>query len=159
MRLVEKMGSLYTQYFGSGSGAGSKSLGDDGSITTYDLLYEGALATLTNTKPLFAALVKGLIASVSSTNVTIVNAELVAKERGIFISEQFSRSQPDQTFSSLVTLRAKAGPPSRAHSPYDLRCVISASLLPLLYSSRISASGAGDAVVISPFQLIINRSH
>lgn len=117
VRLVEKMGSLYTQYFSSER---AKTLGDE-ATTAFDLTYEGALATLTNTKPLFAALVKGLIASVSSTNVTIVNAEIVAKERGILINEQHSRSQTDQTFSSFVTLRARPSAASRGQSPFDRR--------------------------------------
>ncbi|KAL9061144.1 MAG: hypothetical protein Q9162_000289 [Coniocarpon cinnabarinum] len=117
VRLVEKMGSLYTQYFSRSSG-GATELAE--TATTFELLYEGALATLTNTKPLFAALVKGLIASVSSTNVTIVNAEIVARERGIVVNEQKSRDASSQTYSSLVTLRARSAP-SRAPSPFDAR--------------------------------------
>ena len=117
VRLVEKMGSLYTQYFSSPSNPSSEP--DQG--TTFELLYEGALATLTNTKPLFAALVKGLIASISGTNVTIVNAEMVARERGIVVNEQFSRDASTQAYSSLVTLRARPSAASRGTSPFDAR--------------------------------------
>ena len=116
VRLVEKMGSLYTQYFSSPATTSTEQ-----GATTFELRYEGALATLTNKKPLFAALVKGLIASVSRTNVTIVNAELVARERGIVINEQHSRDSAGQTYSSLVTLRARPSGTSRGTSPFDAR--------------------------------------
>ena len=84
----------------------------------FDLIYQGEVASINNTKPLFAALIKGLLAPISSTegiNINIVNAELVARERGIFVSEQHSRDPSDQSsYSSLVTLVAR--PPSRASS-------------------------------------------
>ena len=109
VKLVEKMGSLYTQHF-SGKTAGNEPR------TSFDLIYEGSLANLSNTKPLFAALIKGLTAPVSDTNVNIVNAELIAKDRGIGVNEQKSRDPPTHTYSSLVTLRAKPTSPSRASS-------------------------------------------
>jgi D-3-phosphoglycerate dehydrogenase len=101
--LVEKMGLLYTQYYSKTS---SKSF-----RTTFDLTYEGALATLNTTKPLFAALVKGLLTPITSSdglNINIVNAELLAKERGILINENRSRENvEDKPYSSFVTLRAR----------------------------------------------------
>ena len=109
VRLVEKMGSLYTQHFTSPTQTSTRN--------TFDLIYEGELAAMSNTKPLFAALIKGLtspISDVGTVNVNIVNAELIAKERGIFVSEQKSREPSAQTYSSLVTLIAR--PPSRASS-------------------------------------------
>jgi D-3-phosphoglycerate dehydrogenase / 2-oxoglutarate reductase len=109
VRLVEKMGSLYTQHFTSPTQVSTRN--------TFDLIYEGELAAVSNTKPLFAALIKGLtspISDVDTVNVNIVNAELIAKERGIFVSEQKSREPSAQTYSSLVTLIAR--PPSRASS-------------------------------------------
>jgi D-3-phosphoglycerate dehydrogenase len=79
--------------------------------STFDLTYEGKLASLNTTKPLFAAFVKGLTASIrgpESSNVNIVNAELIAKERGILINESRSRDQPsEEGFASIVTLRAR----------------------------------------------------
>jgi D-3-phosphoglycerate dehydrogenase len=111
VRLVEKLGSLYTQNYASAPG---------GSMTqnTFDLIYQGELASINNTKPLFAALIKGLLSPISSTeelNVNIVNAELVARERGIFVSEQHSRDPSEHSsYSSLVTLVAR--PPSRSSS-------------------------------------------
>ncbi|KAL1618035.1 hypothetical protein SLS56_010740 [Neofusicoccum ribis] len=110
--LVEKMGSLYTQHYSAKTRSAAHSF-----RTTFDLTYEGHLATLNTTKPLFAALIKGLLAPISSPeglNVNIVNAELVAKERGILVNEQRAREDPEETgFASSITLRAR---PSRGTS-------------------------------------------
>ncbi|KAF2123849.1 phosphoglycerate dehydrogenase [Dothidotthia symphoricarpi CBS 119687] len=102
--LVEKMGSLYTQHYSS---VNIKSF-----RTTFDITYEGKLASLNTTKPLFAALVKGLLTPITSSdglNINIVNAEIVAKDRGILINEQRSRENvEDKPYSSFITLRARA---------------------------------------------------
>ncbi|KAI4643131.1 hypothetical protein J4E93_007200 [Alternaria ventricosa] len=102
--LVEKMGSLYTQHYSSAKTGSFR--------TTFDLIYEGKLATINTTKPLFAALVKGLLTPITSSdglNINIVNAELLAKERGILINEQRSRENvEDKPYSSFITLRARA---------------------------------------------------
>jgi len=110
VRLVEKMGSLYTQHFTSTKPTNLPNR------NTFDLIYEGEISSINNTKPLFAALIKGLTAPISTegANVNIVNAELVAKERGIFVNEQHSRDPVTHTYSSLVTLIARS--PSRASS-------------------------------------------
>lgn len=102
--LLEKMGSLYTQHYSRSSSESNNNF-----RTTFDITYSGLLATLKTTTPLFAALVKGLLMPISSEdmNVNIVNAELVAKERGILINEQRSREMPEEGYSSLVTLRAR----------------------------------------------------
>ena len=96
--LVEKMGSLYTQHYSSAKTGSFR--------TTFDLIYEGKLATINTTKPLFAALVKGLLTPITSSdglNINIVNAELLAKERGILINEQRSRENvEDKPYSSLT---------------------------------------------------------
>jgi D-3-phosphoglycerate dehydrogenase len=98
--LVERMGSLYSQRYGAQAKSGFR--------TTFDLTYEGTLAGLKTTKPLFAALVKGLIATVTEMNVNIVNAELIAKERGFLINENRSREPVDEEgFASFVTLKAR----------------------------------------------------
>jgi D-3-phosphoglycerate dehydrogenase len=111
VRLVEKLGSLYTQHYAASPGGSM-------ARNTFDLIYHGELASINNTKPLFAALIKGLLAPISAIeglNINIVNAELVARERGIFVSEQHSRDPADHSsYSSLVTLVAR--PPSRASS-------------------------------------------
>lgn len=114
VRLVEKMGSLYTQHFTSPTQTSQRN--------EFDLIYEGNIAEINNTKPLFAAFIKGLTSPISDAegfNVNIVNAELIAKERGIYVSEQKSRDASSQTYSSLVTVVAR--PPSRPPSLSRLR--------------------------------------
>jgi D-3-phosphoglycerate dehydrogenase len=109
VQLIEKLGSLYTQHYTSTSGLLNRN--------TFDLVYQGEIAGLNNTKPLFAALIKGLTAPISSSagvNVNIVNAELIAKERGIVVNERHSRDPSSYPYSSLVSLVAR--PPSRASS-------------------------------------------
>lgn len=118
--LLEKMGSLFTQHFGPSNSKQRLR-------TTFELTYEGTLASTSNTKPLFASLVKGLVSPVTSTdtlNINIVNAELVAKERGILISESKSRDKIEQEgYSASVTLKARLDPRSpsatRRGNPMD----------------------------------------
>ncbi|KAI9805920.1 MAG: hypothetical protein M1825_000534 [Sarcosagium campestre] len=109
VRLVERMGALHTQHY---AGRQAKTPGQH---QTFDLVYEGEISNIANTKPLYAALVKGLLAPISSpdTNVNIVNASLIAKERGIIINEQHAREPTSHPYSSLVSLRAR---PSRSLS-------------------------------------------
>jgi D-3-phosphoglycerate dehydrogenase len=103
VRLIEKMGSLYTQHY---SGKGTSSLIGG---KKFDLIYEGELASISNTRPLFAALVKGLTSSISDSggrDVNIVNASLIAKSKGLIINETHTRESKDLVYASLVTLRA-----------------------------------------------------
>ncbi|KPI40123.1 D-3-phosphoglycerate dehydrogenase 2, chloroplastic [Cyphellophora attinorum] len=126
VRLVEKMGSLYTQHFSqpiAGVPGGEKTVQHR---NTFDLIYEGELAGMSSTKPLFAALIKGLVSPISDglSNVNIVNAEMVAKERGIFVNEQKSRDpgfsgQGQGGFSSLVTLVARSSSRAPSLSRHD----------------------------------------
>lgn len=57
--LLERMGSLYMQHFGPTNTT-------ERLRTTFDLIYEGSLASANTTKPLFAALIKGKAISPSS---------------------------------------------------------------------------------------------
>ncbi|PHH78316.1 hypothetical protein CDD80_7071 [Ophiocordyceps camponoti-rufipedis] len=98
VKLIESMGRLYTQHF----------VRSKGGIRKFELIYHGDLACMANTKPLYAALVKGLVASFSDSNVNIVNATLIAKEKGIVISETQERESQDQAYSNLVTLKSTA---------------------------------------------------
>ncbi|KAK7975584.1 MYB DNA-binding domain-containing protein [Apiospora arundinis] len=102
VKLIEKMGGLYTQHY---VGAKGKMLGG----RKFELVYQGDLASITNTRPLYAALVKGLVSTISDSggrDVNIVNANLIAKEKGLFINEMHTHETSDsQTFASLVTLR------------------------------------------------------
>ncbi|KAL2257588.1 hypothetical protein VTK26DRAFT_9432 [Humicola hyalothermophila] len=103
VRLIERMGSLYTQHFAAASTgmAGSR---------RFELVYRGELAGISNTRPLFAALVKGLVSSISDLggrDVNIVNATLIARDRGIVIDEKHVRdSGAEPSYASAVTLRS-----------------------------------------------------
>ena len=99
VQLVEKMGRLYSQHF---VGAKGGMLGG----RRFELTYHGDLAKIPNTKPLFAALVKGLVASISDSHVNIVNASLIAKEKGIVINETYNNDTKDLLYANLVSLRA-----------------------------------------------------
>ncbi|KAK3316417.1 phosphoglycerate dehydrogenase [Apodospora peruviana] len=103
VRLIERMGGLYTQHFAGGRGGmvGGR---------RFELVYHGELAEISNTRPLFAALVKGLVSSISDAggrDVNIVNATLIARERGIAIDEKHVRNDGSPALhASLVTLRS-----------------------------------------------------
>ena len=125
VKLVEKMGSLYSQHYASRSQVGNQPR--RAIRNAFTLTYEGALTSLTTTKPLFAALVKGLLSPISddqgyeSLNVNIVNAELIARERGIMITEASSRTTSSD-YSASVTLTAHSSPrtPSTDRRPNPL---------------------------------------
>ncbi|KAI9665878.1 MAG: hypothetical protein M1821_003813 [Bathelium mastoideum] len=111
VELVERMGALYMQHFARSSASATTGTATTFS-TAFELQYEGALAALNTTRPLFAALVKGLLTPITASeglNVNIVNAELVAKDRGIVVNEQRRRGGDDATegYSSSVILRAR----------------------------------------------------
>lgn len=115
VRLVEKMGSLYTQHY---SGKGGRGLVGG---KRFELIYEGELAAISNTRPLFAALVKGLTSSISDSggrDVNIVNASLIAKSKGLIINETKSRESEDLVYASLVTLRTGSGDGEQCISGY-----------------------------------------
>lgn len=100
VKLVEKMGSLYTQLYSKGPGAKSEK--------KFELVYEGELSEVGNTRPLFAALIKGLTATFSEgggRDVNIVNASLIARAKGLVITETHGAST-DLVYASLVKLRA-----------------------------------------------------
>lgn len=89
MHLVEQMGRLYTQLQ---PGPLSKiELSCSGEIATYDL------------RPLQAALIKGLLESVSDAHVNMINASLLAKQWGLEILEK--KSTVPSEFANLITLR------------------------------------------------------
>lgn len=144
VRLVEKLGSFYTQHYVASPGGSM-------ARNTFDLIYQGEVASINNTKPLFAALIKGLLSPISSAegiNINIVNAELVARERGVFVSEQHSRDPADHSsYSSLVTLVAR--PPSRASSQAP-GVSDSSTGTPLTQPQRIiSGTCSGDRLLIT----------
>lgn len=131
VHLVEKLGSVYTQHYGSSASTFTNR-------NTFDLIYEGEITSISNTKPLFAALIKGLTTPISSSaggNVNIVNAELIARERGIVINEQRSRDPPSHSYSSLVTLIARPQQYDPAEEPDQIICGTCSESQPLI--SRI----------------------
>ncbi|KAF2224475.1 D-isomer specific 2-hydroxyacid dehydrogenase [Elsinoe ampelina] len=103
--LAENMASIFTQYIARSASTSRSSL---------EIIYEGTLSSLKTTQPLYAAIVKGLLTPISTKetlNINIVNAELVAKERGIRIAEVRSRETLEgEGYSALITLRARPGP-------------------------------------------------
>ena len=109
VRLVEKMGGLYTQHYVTRAGSRARVGG-----RRFELVYQGELAGVSNTRPVFAALVKGLVGPFSESggrDVNIVNATLIAKEKGIVIDEVHTRGASAAgdgavPYSSLVTLRS-----------------------------------------------------
>ncbi len=89
MELVEQMGRLYTQL--QPGPLNKIEFSCSGDIASYDL------------RPLQAALIKGLLESISDAHVNLINAPLLAKQWGLEIIEQKS-TQPTE-FANLVTLR------------------------------------------------------
>lgn len=89
MHLVEKMGCLYTQL--QPGPLNKIELSCSGEIANYDL------------RPLQAALIKGLLESVSDAHVNMINAQLLAKQWGLEIIEQ--KSTMPTEFANLVTMR------------------------------------------------------
>ena len=73
----------------------------EGQLRSVELEYLGEIANHDVT-PLKAAAIKGLLASVSEENVTIVNANLVAERRGLRITE---RTGPSEDYPNLVSVQ------------------------------------------------------
>lgn len=90
--LVEKLGRLYTQLH-------------PGPLRRAELSVSGEIAGY-DTRPLSAALVKGLLESVSDAHVNLVNASVMAHDWGLELVE--SRSTAPEQFSNLVTIRVTA---------------------------------------------------
>ncbi|MEO8953839.1 MAG: phosphoglycerate dehydrogenase [Ktedonobacteraceae bacterium] len=89
MRLVEQMGRLYTQL-------------QPGPLNKIELACSGEIANY-DLRPLQAALIKGLLESVSDAHVNMINAPGLAKQWGLEIVEQ--KSTLSAEFANLVTLR------------------------------------------------------
>ncbi|MBF6590193.1 MAG: phosphoglycerate dehydrogenase [Ktedonobacterales bacterium] len=92
MALIEQLGRLYTQLH-------------PGRLHPAELSIAGEIA-LYDTRPLTAALVKGLLESVSEAHVNLVNAPVLAKDWGLEIRE--SRSTEREQYANLVMLRVSA---------------------------------------------------
>src|ERR1700730_1164879 len=88
MHLVEQMGRLYTQL-------------QPGPLNKIEFFCSGEIAGY-DLRPLQAALIKGLLESVSDAHVNMINAQLLAKQRGLEITEQ--KSTTSTAFTNLITL-------------------------------------------------------
>ncbi|MGH2494654.1 MAG: phosphoglycerate dehydrogenase [Ktedonobacteraceae bacterium] len=89
MLLVEQMGRLYTQL-------------QPGPLNKIEIACSGEIANY-DLRPLQVALIKGLLESVSDAYVNMINAQLLAKQRGLEITEQKS-STSSSAFTNLVTI-------------------------------------------------------
>ena len=96
VQLGEKLGRLMAQLNG-------------GPVRSVEIVYNGDIADY-DTTPVRAAVVKGLLSTASPEHITIVNALLMAKNRGLQIVEQ-KCSEPVENFANLLTLRIQ--PPDR----------------------------------------------
>jgi D-3-phosphoglycerate dehydrogenase len=89
MHLVEQMGRLYTQL-------------QPGPLHKIEFSCSGEIAN-NDLRPLQAALIKGLLESVSDAHVNMINAPLLAKQWGLELNEQKSTTPTE--FANLVTMR------------------------------------------------------
>jgi D-3-phosphoglycerate dehydrogenase len=89
MHLVEQMGRLYTQL-------------QPGPFNKIEFLCSGEIADY-DLRPLQAALIKGLLESISDAHVNMINAPLLATQWGLEIVEQKSTSPT--AFTNLVSIR------------------------------------------------------
>ncbi|GER92041.1 phosphoglycerate dehydrogenase [Dictyobacter vulcani] len=92
MVLIEKIGRLYTQL-------------QPEPLRKIELTYSGEIASY-DLRPLQAALVKGLLESVSDAHVNMINAQVLAREWGIEIVEQKSTTPAE--FANQVTVRVSS---------------------------------------------------
>lgn len=87
--LAEKMGSVLRQM-------------GDGQLKGVDICYTGDLATA-NVMPVTRSLIAGLLRPLISENVNLVNAPVLAQERGISVTE--SRSSATGDFTTTIKVR------------------------------------------------------
>lgn len=88
MQLLEQMGHLYTQL-------------QPGPLRKIELSCSGEIANY-DLRPLQAALIKGLLESISDAHVNMINAQLLAKQWGLEIVERKSTTATE--FANLVTV-------------------------------------------------------
>lgn len=74
IELADKLGRLYTQVHGH-------------RLSSLEATYSGDLAGR-DTRPLRGAILRGLLEPISDDRVSVVNADLIARERGIALAEQ-----------------------------------------------------------------------
>jgi D-3-phosphoglycerate dehydrogenase len=90
--LIETMGKLYTQLH-------------PGPLRSVELACSGEIAAL-DLRPLKVALIKGLLEPISDAHVNMVNAAMIAKQRGLEVIERTSTAP--EHYANLVTLRVRS---------------------------------------------------
>ncbi|MCK9306211.1 MAG: phosphoglycerate dehydrogenase [Methanoculleus sp.] len=90
--LAQKMGSLLIQLI-------------EGRLESIEITYGGEVAQIPNTKFITRVILKGLLDPILQVPVNIVNAEFVAKERGIRMSE--TTTEEAQGFRNIISITAK----------------------------------------------------
>ena len=90
--LANRMGRFYAQFARN-------------NLARLEVIYAGDV-TGHDTSPITAAALAGLLAEVSDEPVNVVNAPLLARDRGLVVSEV--RTSEAQDFSGLITLRAQS---------------------------------------------------
>lgn len=91
-RLAQKMGRLLIQLI-------------EGRLEAIDITYGGEAANLPNTKFITRMILKGMLDPILQVPVNLVNAEFVAKERGIRLSE--TTTEEAQGFRNIITITAR----------------------------------------------------
>ena len=91
LQLAEKLGSLETQLI-------------EGQLLQVDIHYHGQAAEF-DTTPVTLAVIKGILTPILAENVNYVNASVLAKERGIKITE--SKSSTASHYSNLIQVEVK----------------------------------------------------
>ncbi len=90
--LAQKMGRLLIQLI-------------EGRLESIEITYGGEVAQMPNTKFITRVILKGMLDPILQTPVNIVNAEFVAKERGIRMSE--TTTEEAQGFRNIICITAK----------------------------------------------------
>jgi D-3-phosphoglycerate dehydrogenase len=75
-----------------------------GQLESVEIEYEGELADH-ETTPLKSAVIRGLLSPVSEENVTLINATLIAEQRGMRIRE--SKGQHESIYKDLISVHLK----------------------------------------------------
>lgn len=89
--VAEHIGSLFSQL-------------QEGQVGPLEIVYNGEIAQY-DTTPLTAAVLKGLLQPVSEDHVTLMNALLIAKGRGLAVREQKS-GESVENYTNLIRLRS-----------------------------------------------------
>src|SRR3989339_633645 len=92
MSIAEKLGKLASQLV-------------DGAVKKLTVEYSGAVAEQ-NVSPLTTAVIKGLLTPIMDVVVNFVNAPLIAKDRGVEVTESKQKSAKD--FKSLISIRIQS---------------------------------------------------